>query len=80
MTDSAAILADPIASSSRLAEPPGLQIDGESRIGAKFRLSCGCGEEFLVPRTSISVECPGCGDTAMMIGLALTYHCRSGAD
>lgn len=52
-----------------------IRIESQSRDGRRFFLSCPCGDEFSQPRSSITVECPSCGNTAMMIDLALDYRC-----
>lgn len=43
------------------------------------RLSCDCGERFVVRRLGPSVECPVCGRTAAANELADDYFSRGGA-
>lgn len=57
------------------ARPIGsFRIQYETRDGKRFTIACPCGAEFSQPRSSISVECPSCGGTAMMTDLALDFH------
>ncbi len=50
------------------------RILSQTRDGRRFHIACRCGAEFSQPRSSISVECPTCGETAMMTDLALDFR------
>lgn len=53
-----------------------LRLLGESHMSRRFDVECSCGAEFSAIRSSISVECPACGKTAMMVDLTTTYYAR----
>ena len=51
-----------------------MQIDSWSRT--MFRLTCDCGESFLVRTLGPSVECPICGNSAVSSDLTTDYYTR----
>ena len=51
-----------------------MRIDSWSRT--MFRLTCNCGESFLVRTLGPSVECPVCGRSAVSSDLTTDYCAR----